>query len=433
MKSEAPSSWLDLHHQAMVVDIHAHPALKAVLFQRTLMRRDRRIWPFFWPPNLRTSFPALQDGGVDVLYSAIYAPEKPILEDIPLIKLLRRLPFTYVRRTWRLLVKPPYVRVASALLDDLERRLDEYARQIKAGQRAVRLARSVDDLESILSQKEGAPIAFVHTLEGGHCLEGDAVTESEVITNLERFFARGVAALTLVHFYPNALGMPVFPYPAYVLPLLSARRMGRLMEAIDLTQGLTPLGHGVVRRMVELGMLIDVSHCTPVARRQVYQIAEQSGKRSLVMATHVGAYALNPSPYNLEDWEIRWIANHGGVVGVIFMNYWLVPYRLDLGLDAIVNTIDHLVQAAGGSTEHIAIGTDFDGFTDPPDDLKDASELPRLTERLLAGFASPSRRKYTVGDAENILGRNAVRMLREGWGRRALPRQATRGISLPSQ
>ncbi len=413
--------WLDLHHRATVVDIHAHPALKAVLFQRTLIRRDRRVWPFFWPLNMRTSFPALQAGGVDVLFSAIYAPEKPLIEDIPLLKVLRWVPFSYVRRMWRLLVEPPYAQVTSWLLDDLESRLNKYAREnaSSAEQRAVKLARSLDELEEMLVQGAASPIAFVHTLEGGHCLQGETISEQEIVTNLERFFDRGVAALTLVHFYPNALGMPVFPYPAYVLPLLPQRRLSHLMGAIDLTQGLTPLGRSVVQRMTEMGMLIDVSHCTPAARRDVYQIVGQSGKSSLVVATHAGAYALNPSPYNLEDWEIRWIANHGGVIGVIFMNYWLVPYQIGLGLDAIAATVAHLVQAAGGSTEHIAIGTDFDGFTDPPDDLKDASELPRLTERLLAEHTSPSRRKYTPDDLENILGRNALRVLREGWGRRS--------------
>jgi microsomal dipeptidase-like Zn-dependent dipeptidase len=102
------------------------------------------------------------------------------------------------------------------------------------------------------------------------------------------------------------------------------------------------------------------------------------------------------------------------------MNYWLVPFRTDLGLDCVARTIGQFVAAAGGSTEHIAIGSDFDGFTDPPDDLKDASELPRLTERLLAEHDSPSRRRYTNQDIENILGGNALRMLREGWGRQSL-------------
>jgi len=45
-----------------------------------------------------------------------------------------------------------------------------------------------------------------------------------------------------------------------------------------------------------------------------------------VIASHVDAYEINPSLYNLQDWEIEWIADHRGVVGVIFMNYWLIGY-----------------------------------------------------------------------------------------------------------
>jgi len=421
MNNNAAQPWSALHHKATVVDIHAHPALKAALFQKNLLRRDRAVQAFFWPFNVRTNFPALQAGGVDVLFSAIYAPEKRIVEDIPLIKLLRLVPWSSVRRMWNDLMKPPYAQVADHLLDDLEERLIAYSRTAErtAGQRPVVVARSVRELDTILDEGPSGPIAFVHTLEGGHCLEGASGSEQEVLANLERFFQRGCAALTLMHFHPNALGMSVFPYPQYILPLLPRRRVERLMEEIDLTRGLTSVGRSAVRRMIELGMLIDVSHCTPPARRDVYEIVGQSGKSSLVMASHVGSYTLHPSPYNLEDWEIRWIANHGGVVGVILMNYWLVPYHTALGLDCVARTIEQFVSAAGGSTEHIAIGSDFDGFTDPPDDLKDASELPRLTERLLTEHDSPARRRYTDRDIENILGANALRMLREGWGQRS--------------
>ena len=52
--------------------------------------------------------------------------------------------------------------------------------------------------------------------------------------------------------------------------------------------------------------------------------------------------------------------------------------------------------------------SDFDGFTDPPDDLKDASQLPRLTQRSLVAGYSPE-------DIQKILGGNALRVLMEGW------------------
>ncbi len=79
---------------------------------------------------------------------------------------------------------------------------------------------------------------------------------------------------------------------------------------------------------------------------------------------------------NPTDAEIKTIAGFGGVIGVIFMNYWLDSGHHDNGLDLIVATIKHIVDKGG--IDAVAIGSDFDGFTDPPDDLKDISEMPRL-------------------------------------------------------
>jgi membrane dipeptidase len=193
--------------------------------------------------------------------------------------------------------------------------------------------------------------------------------------------------------------------------------LDRLWRELDLTRGLTSLGCAVVERMFELGMIVDVTHCTPAARRQVYQFADRAGVSSRVVATHVGAFEINPTPYNLEDWEIRWFADRGGIVGVIFMNYWLAPWQKGIGLDLIARTIEHMVQVAGGTTAHVALGSDFDGFTDPPDDLNTAAELPRLTQRLLASMWSIQGRKYSDQEIENILGKNALRVLHEGWGK----------------
>ena len=411
----APSipHWADLHRKVTVIDIHAHPALKAALFHRDLARRSKIIQAFFWPPDVRTNFPALHAGGVDVLLSAIYTPEKRLLDDLVFLKLLRYAPWPSVRRTFHDLFDASYFTVTNGLLDDLERRLEQ-----SIPPRPVELARSLDELNRLLAQRPQAPIVFVHTLEGGHALQGDTGSDAEILSNLEALFARGVASITLAHFYPNRLVMPVFPFPAYAQPLVTRKRLARLWRDLDLTEGLAPTGEVVVERMFELGMIVDVSHCTPPARRRIYEIAALKQVTSRVIASHVGAYAIHPTPYNLEDWEIRWMAEHGGLVGVIFMNYWLVPWSSGPGLDHISRTIAHLIKAAGGTAHHVALGTDFDGFTDPPDDLTDASQLPRLTQRLVAEIGSPTYWKYTDQDIENILGANALRVLRQGWGRR---------------
>jgi membrane dipeptidase len=153
-------------------------------------------------------------------------------------------------------------------------------------------------------------------------------------------------------------------------------------------------------------MILDIAHCTSPARERIYDIV---GNRLPLIASHVGAYEINPSPYNLKDWEIRKIAETGGVVGVIFMNYWLMPHETKRGLNYIARTLEHFVDVAG--IDYVAIGTDFDGFTDPPDDLSDASQLPKLTQRLVAeGYSHEAILK--------IWGGNVLRVLREGWGKK---------------
>jgi len=161
--------------------------------------------------------------------------------------------------------------------------------------------------------------------------------------------------------------------------------------------------------MVELGMMIDLSHSTPTARQQIYDIIDASGKRVPLMFSHVGVYEIDPTPYNPSDWEIERVARDGGIVGVIFMPYWLMPKESKQGIDFISRTIQHLVNVGG--EDCVGIGTDFDGFTTPPDDLIDASQMPRLTQRLLVDG-------YTHDQIVKILGGNALRLLREGWGKK---------------
>ena len=162
-------------------------------------------------------------------------------------------------------------------------------------------------------------------------------------------------------------------------------------------------------------MLVDVSHCTPRARASIYAIADEMNIEYQVIATHVGAYAINPSPYNLEDWEIEWIAQKKGIVGVILMPFWTQPHSRVLGVDFLSRTIEHIRNAGGVNGDNvIAIGTDLDGATDPPDELAHYGQMPRLTERLMAEHFR-KQDKYSDELIEKILGGNAWSVLENGW------------------
>jgi len=380
--------WKQVHFaDSTVVDLHAHPSLKVSLFNRALTSRLRASRSFD-PFGVRTDFSKLSEGGVDVLLSTVYAPEKGILDECRYLRLLRYL----VPGTWKKVFSRPHFDVTLDMLDMIEKQVRE-ATDRETGKPLAKMAFSVAELDDILRQSDDRPIAVVHNVEGAHSLDGN-------LDNLQRLFDRGVAYLTLAHFYSNEAVHPIFPYPE------SVQMLGCFQGDRDLTMGLTAFGEQVVEKMVELGIILDIAHCTPPARERIYNIV---GNRLPLIASHVGAYEINPSPYNLKDWEIKKIADTGGAVAVIFMNYWLMPHETKRGLNFIARTIRHFVDVGG--MEHTAIGTDFDGFTDPPDDLRDASELPKLTQRLLAEGYSPE-------EIAKIWGGNALRVLRTGWGKK---------------
>ncbi len=384
--------WQTIQATKPVVDLHIHPAMNRLVLKQNLGLRyvvSRSFNPF----AVRASWPRLYDGGYGAILSVIHVPERGLLDDFPIMRL-----FQVLRPDlWKKLIATPYINATLSLLDDLEDSVGQSD--------LVQLARSVTELNAILNQPiDQRRIAVVNAIEGAHSLGGPDDTEADIFRNLDTLYQRGVAYITLAHFYPNRVVNPCYPFPEDFANLSSNPNIWR-----DLTLGLTELGQRVVERMIELGIIIDLSHSTPVARKQIFDIAEASGKKVPLVATHIGAYEYNPSPYNLREWEVKRIARDGGMVGVIFMPYWLTPHGHGQGLNDIARTIEYFINSIG--EDAVGLGTDFDGFTTPPEDLKDASEMPRLTQRLLVDG-------YSERTVCKILGGNALRVLRDGWGKK---------------
>ncbi|HEX5495560.1 MAG TPA: membrane dipeptidase [Mycobacteriales bacterium] len=184
----------------------------------------------------------------------------------------------------------------------------------------------------------------------------------------------------------------------------------------DSSGGLTRFGVRVVRRMRELGMLVDLAHMAESTFWHTLSVTD--GTDGPVVVSHANARAVYDHPRNLSDDQIRAVAERGGVVGV-----HTLPTFVGAGQPTVGHLLDHvrhLVDVAG--IEHVAFGGDFvacDGprparealFHDPREapptlpGLSEAHELVTFTTGLLSvGFDEK--------EAAAILGGNSARVLR---------------------
>ena len=414
----------ELHFDSTVVDLHCHSAIKASIFHRNMgSEKEKFLMGLFkrkfWPLANRTTFPRLVEGGLDVMLSTAFIPEGGWYEDMSLAKWLIKLA-PNVRKE---IYEASYFDATMNVLDEMEEQASEWNKapelavnifgEALPNRRKIAVCKSVSDLDKAL---EDGSLALVHSVEGAHSLQANSakpkphdvdITHEEklntALTNLEHFYNKGVAYLTLAHFYENDCAPPVFPWPEYAL---SHGSWESLLSKWDEDKSLTDIGEAVVENMFELGMLLDISHCTLKARKRIYEIADHHNAGECIFASHVGAFEVNRLTYNLQDWELKWLADRGGVAGIIFMNYWISPVDTQLGLKYIEQTIDHIINVAGSDVP--AIGTDFDGFTDPPDEIIHMGQLPRITSHLKAvGWDDHTIKKF--------LGGNSMRLLRNGW------------------
>jgi membrane dipeptidase len=238
-------------------------------------------------------------------------------------------------------------------------------------------------------------IAIVQSLEGAHHLNGK-------LENLDDFFHRGVAHMILPHFYTNEACGSVDPIPTDLI----LRKIGCFTYKRDLFSGLSPWGCQLVDRMWDLGMITDMTHATPRCRADILDRAHAHPKKRPVIMSHVGLHHFMPHPMNPTDDEIRRIADTGGVIGLIFMRFWLSHPEQPEAADILLKSVQHLINTGG--EDCVAFGSDYDGFTPVPRDFKSPRDYNRLRSLLL--------RKFTETQVQKFLKNNALRVLKTGWG-----------------
>ena len=281
----------------------------------------------------------------------------------------------------------------------------------------------VESYGDIISNVSNGKLCATFGIEGGNAIEND-------LDRIDEFYKLGVRYIGLTWNNSNKIGT-------------SAKDESNK----NIKGGLTDYGFKVIKRMDEVGMLIDVSH----SGEQTFWDVISTSKNPII-ASHSCCYSLSQHYRNLTDDQIKAIAEKGGVVMVNFYDHFIdaanadairTPnvyqryskeldeifrnsngdmikfntdrekffYTIDLSkgvsVDKFIDHIDYIKNLVG--IDYIGLGSDYDGGITAPNELYDGTCYPIITRKLV-------ERGYSELEIRKILGLNFLRVFKQVCG-----------------
>lgn len=368
-----------LHHSIMVLDSHLDTPIYFHTAGYDFSRRGD-----FDVDGTHVDLPRMKEGGLDGGFWVIYIPQGPL--DAA----------SYVAARNMAILRQMAIR-------ELAAKYHEH----------VELAFSAADAARI--HADGKRIVF-QSMENAYPLGTD-------ISMLETFYAGGLRMVAPVHFRNNQFA----DSSTDVSPAFG---------------GLSPEGEALVREANRLGMILDGSHASDDAVRDMLAISTTP-----LILSHSGPQGIYNHPRNLPDDLLLDLAAGGGVIQVNAFGAYLeqltpsperaaaiaelqdrmgsdpsamdeatlADYRAamrEIGrefppprstFDKFLEHLFYMLELVG--PDHVGIGADWDGGGGV-DGMKDITYLPRITEALLdAG--------YSEADIRKIWGGNMLRLMDE--------------------
>lgn len=256
-------------------------------------------------------------------------------------------------------------------------------------------------------------------LEGGHMIENE-------LNKLEELFKGRLGYMTLT--WNNSTSW-------------ASSAMDETLHPDSIKQkGLTDFGKQVIRKMNELGVIVDLSH---TGEQTFYDAIATTTKP--VILSHSSVWNICPVFRNVKDDQIKAVAKNGGVICINFYSgfidsvfskkmdelegtrgkqikdslqqfydaaklneIWRQRFSAELApfrptLSQLVDHIDYIVRLVGD--DYAGIGSDFDGVSSLPVGLDDVTSYPKITEELV-------RRGYSKKSIRKILGGNVMRVMK---------------------
>ncbi|MCU0401554.1 MAG: membrane dipeptidase [Algoriphagus sp.] len=249
--------------------------------------------------------------------------------------------------------------------------------------------RNWSELESHLAHwnqgddKSQKPVGFILSLEGA-----DSIVNLDY---LEKAYESGLRALGPAHYGP-----------------------GRYAFGTDSSAPLSNQGKELVKKMDELGIILDATHLCDLAFWDALKIYQGP-----VWASHNNCRALVDHNRQFSDEMIKALVERGAVIGAAF-DAWMLspgwvrgkstPKERNVSLSTVLDHMDHICQIAG-TANHIGIGSDLDGAfgkEQSPHDLETIADLQKIPD-LLRG------RGYAESDVEQVMHGNWLNFLKKAW------------------
>ena len=280
---------------------------------------------------------------------------------------------------------------AQAKFDAIHRLVDEYA------PKKIGLATSSKEVENLI--QSGKKVAMIG-VENAYPLGKD-------LTEVKRYFDMGARYMSLAHNGHNQF---------------SDSNTGEFDNTTK-HDGISELGKKVIDSMNYYGIMVDISHPSKEAIRQTI-----THSKTPVIASHSGARALSDHPRNLDDEQLQWVKESGGVVQTVALALFvnkekhqkyraalekienpkdlkaLIALKKDVPpvtVSDFVNHIDYIKNKIG--IDHVGISSDFDGGGGI-EGWQDASETFNVTLELV-------KRGYTEEEIAKLWSGNLLRVL----------------------
>ena len=373
-------SYQKIHSKAVLADTHNDVLSEAVLEGKDISHRLAEG---------HSDLDRFREGGVDLQFFSVYTGPEP--------------------------------RNKEGAYKDANQEIDSLESIVARNNDRMILAKTFDDVKKGLREKKLVSLIGV---EGGHMIEND-------IHKLEALYERGMRYLTLTWNNSNEWATSAMDESG--------------SSAVKLEhKGLTEFGRQVVKRMNELGVIVDLSH---TGEQTFYDAVAVSSKP--VLLSHSSVWNICPVFRNVKDDQLRALAKNGGVIcinfysGFVSRQYderaerlngseketiqdslynitrdsadmrrkWREYFRAEMNkvrptIADLVDHIDYVVKLIGD--DHVGIGADYDGVSSLPVGMGDVTCYPKITEELV-------KRGYSKRSIRKILGGNVLRVMEKNF------------------